>query len=110
MSEQELFLLCHWLNLNLSTATKELENPEDTAEKVGISALIIQVGYYKRCLVFLFKNTASIQQPAASFIDLCVWLMLWLGVSGLFMSDNNILAVNWYSKFAKCSKLVVIKI
>lgn len=45
-------LLCHWLNLNLSTATKELENPEDTAEKVGISALIIQVGYYKRCLVF----------------------------------------------------------
>lgn len=29
----------------LSTATKEMENPADTAEKVGISALIVQVNY-----------------------------------------------------------------
>lgn len=29
----------------LSTATKEMENPEDTAEKVGISALIVQVNW-----------------------------------------------------------------
>lgn len=26
-----------------STATKEMDDPEDTAEKVGISALIVQV-------------------------------------------------------------------
>lgn len=29
-------------NMSLSTTTKDLEDPEDTAEKVGISALIIQ--------------------------------------------------------------------
>uniref|UniRef100_A0A3Q3F7V4 Probable arginine--tRNA ligase, mitochondrial n=1 Tax=Labrus bergylta TaxID=56723 RepID=A0A3Q3F7V4_9LABR len=29
-------------NMSRSTTTKELENPEDTAEKVGISALIVQ--------------------------------------------------------------------
>lgn len=29
----------------LFTATKEMENPEDTAEKVGISALIVQVNW-----------------------------------------------------------------
>ena len=29
--------------LALSTATKEMDDPEDTAEKVGISALIVQV-------------------------------------------------------------------
>ncbi|XP_054910117.1 probable arginine--tRNA ligase, mitochondrial [Poeciliopsis prolifica] len=29
-------------NMNQSNTTKELENPEDTAEKVGISALIVQ--------------------------------------------------------------------
>lgn len=30
------------------TATKEMENPEDTAEKVGISALIVQVNWILR--------------------------------------------------------------
>lgn len=29
--------------VSFSAATKELENPKDTAEKVGISALIVQV-------------------------------------------------------------------
>ena len=30
----------------LSTATKEMDDPEDTAEKVGISALIVQVNWF----------------------------------------------------------------
>lgn len=37
------------------TATKEMENPEDTAEKVGISALIVQVNwvYYSNIQLLL---------------------------------------------------------
>ena len=34
------------VGLGLSTATKEMDNAEDTAEKVGISALIVQVNCY----------------------------------------------------------------
>lgn len=33
---------------SLSTATKELENPEDTAEKVGISAIMVQVSFHSK--------------------------------------------------------------
>ncbi|MGH0170317.1 UNVERIFIED_CONTAM: hypothetical protein FKN15_070054 [Acipenser sinensis] len=35
-------------NMSLSTTTKDLEDPEDTAEKVGISALIIQATLLKK--------------------------------------------------------------
>lgn len=38
---------CLGNNERLSTATKEMDNPEDTAEKVGISALIVQVNNYR---------------------------------------------------------------
>lgn len=38
---------CNWNNEPLCTATKEMDNPQDTAEKVGISALIVQVNNHK---------------------------------------------------------------
>uniref|UniRef100_A0A7N6BYE7 Probable arginine--tRNA ligase, mitochondrial n=1 Tax=Anabas testudineus TaxID=64144 RepID=A0A7N6BYE7_ANATE len=34
-------------NMSQSKTTKEMDNPEDTAEKVGISALIVQVNNYR---------------------------------------------------------------
>lgn len=47
------------------TATKETVNPEDTAEKVGISALIVQVSYgFNPYLYFL---------PSSSLISWSIW-------------------------------------
>lgn len=46
-NKQEVCLVMGIKKKTLSTATKEMDNPEDTAEKVGISALIVQVNYYE---------------------------------------------------------------
>lgn len=40
---EKLFISSKNESFLVSSATKEMDNPEDTAEKVGISALIVQV-------------------------------------------------------------------